>query len=69
MDISKFEDSTISVAERERRQNAANFARASVGLEGFKASDNYMVQVQRFVEGEIKFSELTKAVHEQARGH
>jgi hypothetical protein len=58
----------ISVAEQQRRQDAANFARASVGLEGFKVADDYAAHAQRFVHGDIEFAELTKAVHEQARG-
>lgn len=58
----------ISAAERQKREDAASFARASVGLEGFKVTDEYAVQAQRFIKGDIEFSELTKAVHEQARG-
>lgn len=55
----------ISAVERQRRENAVNFARASVGLEGFKVSDEYEVQAKRFIEGDIELSELTKAAHEQ----
>ena len=53
--------------ERDRRQSAFYSALASVGLEGFKVSNEYAVQAKRFIEGEIEFSELTRAVHEQAR--
>lgn len=58
MAISKFEDSTISVAERERRQKAVDFAHASVGLEGFKLSDEAKKHAQRFVNGEIDLKEF-----------
>ena len=59
--------STVSATERSRRENAFNSARASVGLEGFKVTDEYEVQAKRFTKGDIPFSELTKIVHEQAR--
>ena len=59
--------SFIAPAEQSRRQNAFHSALASVGLEGFKVPDEYEVRAKRFIEGEIEFSELTKAVHEQAR--
>lgn len=59
--------SLIVPTEQSRRQNAFHSAVASVGLEGFKVPDGYEVQAKRFIKGEIEFSELTKAVHEQAR--
>lgn len=58
----------VDAAERQKREDAANFARGSVGLEGFKVTEEYAVQTQRFINGEIEFSALTQAVHEQARG-
>ena len=58
----------ISAVERQRRENAVNFARASVGLEGFKVTDEYAALTQRFINGEIEFAVLTQAVNEQIRG-
>lgn len=60
MAISKFEDSTISVAERERRQKAVDFAHASVFLSGFKLSDEAKKHAQRFINGEIELQEFLK---------
>ena len=57
----------IDAAARLKRQDAVNFARASVGLEGFKLTDEYEALTQRFINGEIEFSDLTQAVDEQAR--
>lgn len=54
----------ISSDERERRRAAANFALASVGLEGFQVTDEYNVQLERFINDEIDFAELTKAASE-----
>jgi hypothetical protein len=56
----------ISAAERQRREAAAHFARASVGLEGLNITEAYTAEVQCFINGEIEFAELTKVVHEQA---
>ncbi len=41
----------ISGTERSRRQSAANYARASVGLEGFSLSEADEAHAQRFVDG------------------
>lgn len=57
----------ISQAERKRREIAFNYARASVGLEGLKVTEEYQAEVKRFINGDIDFSELTKALHEQVR--
>ncbi|MBN3761124.1 antitoxin VbhA family protein [Burkholderia sp. Ac-20365] len=43
----------IDPAERERRVQAVSFARASVGLEGFRLSAEDEARAARFVEGEI----------------
>lgn len=53
-------DVSLSVAERRRRQAAADFARASVGLEGFKPSEEAEAQVLRHINGEIDLAELVK---------
>jgi hypothetical protein len=41
----------ISDAERKRREEASNYARASVGLEGFKLSAADEEHAQRFING------------------
>lgn len=51
---------SIMDAERRRRQAAADFARASVGLEGFKPSEEVEAQVRRHINGEIDLTELVK---------
>jgi hypothetical protein len=43
----------ITAAERKRREEAVNFARASVGLEDFKLSKEEEAHARRFIEGEI----------------
>lgn len=48
----------ITDAERRKRQEAADFARASVGLEGFKPSEEAEAQVLRHINGEIDLAEL-----------
>lgn len=50
----------ITEAERRRRQQAADFARASVGLEGFKPSEAEEQRAARFVAGEIDLAEFVK---------
>ena len=50
----------ITEAERRKRQEAANFARANVGLEGVKPSEEAEQRVARFVAGEIDLAELVK---------
>ena len=52
----------ITEAERRKRQEAANFARASVDLEGFKPSEAVEQQAARFVAGEIDLAEFVKPV-------
>ena len=50
----------ITEAERRKRQAAADFARASVGLEGFKPSEEAEAQMRRHIAGEIDLAELVK---------
>lgn len=45
---------TISDTERSRWQSAVNYARASVGLEGFALSEADEAHAQRFVDGSDK---------------
>lgn len=54
----------ISAVERLRREEAMNYARASVALEGFGVPDEYEAEAQKFVRGEIDFDALTVKVHE-----
>jgi Antitoxin VbhA len=59
----------ISAAERKRRQEAVTFARASVGLEGFKPSMQDEAHAQRFIEGEIDLAEFVKVKANVAPAH
>lgn len=47
----------ITDAERRRRQEAVNFARANVGLEGFKPSEEAEQRAARFIAGEIELAD------------
>lgn len=51
---------TITEAEKEQRQRAVDFARGSIGLEGFKISAAHEAHVQRYVNGEIDLEEFLK---------
>ena len=51
---------SITDTERRKRQEAANFARASVDLEGFKPSEAVEQQAARFVAGEIDLADFVK---------
>ncbi|CUR73218.1 hypothetical protein BN2905_25040 [Achromobacter xylosoxidans] len=51
---------TISDTERGRRQSAVNYARASVGLEGFSLSEADEAHAQRFVDGQITLQEFVQ---------
>ena len=50
----------ITDSERRRRQAAADFARASVGLEGFKPSKEAEAQIRKHINGEIALVEAVK---------
>jgi hypothetical protein len=49
---------SISPAERRRREDAASFALANVGLEGFQPSEQSLEKVRRHINGEITLSEI-----------
>lgn len=51
----------ITDAERRKRQEAVNFARASAGLEGFIPSEQFEALAQRFINGEIELSEFVNS--------
>ena len=57
----------ITDAERRKRQQAVNFARASVGLEGFKPSPECEAQAVRFINGEIEIAEVIATINERAQ--
>lgn len=48
----------ITDEERRRRQEACDYARASVGLEGFKLSQADEEHAARFIAGEIDLAEF-----------
>lgn len=50
----------LSDAETRRRRDAANFARANVGLEGFKITAAEEQWTERFIRGEITMDEFIK---------
>lgn len=51
---------TISGAERDRRIAAVNYARASVGLEGFSLSATDEEHAQQFIDGSIDLEEFVQ---------
>lgn len=53
--------------ERRKRQEAVNFARANVGLEGFKPSPEDEALAVRFINGEIEFPEVIETVKVEAQ--
>lgn len=53
--------------ERRKRQEAVNFARANVGLEGFKPSPEDEALAVRYINGEIELSEVIETVKEQTQ--
>ena len=57
----------ISETERRRRQDAVNFARASLGLSGFRPSAEDEALAARFVAGEISMDEVIKSVRVATR--
>ena len=59
-------DDPVSLAERRRRKAAVDFARASVGLEGFKPSKADDDLTRRYVAGEITVSDAIAAINETA---
>lgn len=50
--------SPISDEERQRRKEAADYARASVGLSGFVLSAEEEAHAERFINGEIDLAEF-----------
>lgn len=61
--------STISPAERKRREEAVNYGRSSVGLEGLKLSKADEKNAERFINGEIELAEFVKVRNESVQEH
>ncbi len=57
---------TITPAERKAREEAVNYARASVLLEGFELSPADEAHALRFLTGEISLVEFVKVRHVRA---
>lgn len=51
----------ISPAESRRREAAVNFARSSVGLEGFKPSKAAEAAARQFIRGDIQLADFVQA--------
>ncbi|MHC8944255.1 antitoxin VbhA family protein [Advenella incenata] len=49
---------TISDVERRRREVAVDYARSSVGLEGFSLGASDAAHILRFIDGEINLTEF-----------
>lgn len=56
----------IDPQERKRREDAVNYARASVGLEGFRLSEALEQHARRFINGEIDMTEFLKGCSDGA---
>ena len=52
----------VSDVERRRREKAVNFARVSVGLEGFKPSKEVEAQTRRFISRDLSLAEFVHGV-------
>lgn len=57
---------SIDPRERRRREDAFNYARASIGLEGFKISEALEQHARRFINGEIDMAEFLKGTSDDA---
>jgi hypothetical protein len=57
----------ISPAESRRREAAVNFARSSVGLEGFKPSTTAETAARQFIQGDIPLNEFVQVKAQPAR--
>lgn len=68
MDQGTTDKPRISDAERARRQEAIDFARGSVRLEGFILSPAVEELNRRYIEGEITSEEHSAAIREHHGG-
>ncbi len=62
-------DDPFSLAERRRRKAAVDFARASVGLEGFKPSKAAEADALRFIAGGIQLAEFVQVKPDAKQAH
>lgn len=60
--------SKISEEERRARQQAVEYARASVALEGLEQTEASRAHAQRFIEGEIDLDEYLNASFNDIHG-
>lgn len=54
----------ITEAERYRRQEACDYAHASLRLSGFHLSDADLSHARRFIDGEIGLAEFSNQLHD-----
>jgi len=59
----RFSSDLVSPAEGRRRADALNFARASIGLEGFKPHTDDEALAHQYVAGEITIADAIHAIH------
>jgi hypothetical protein len=59
----------ISTVESRRREAAVNFARSSVGLEGFKPSQAAETGARQFIKGDIHLADFVKAKPDAEQAH
>jgi hypothetical protein len=60
---------SISPAESRRREAAVNFARASVGLEGFKPSKAAEARARQFIKGDIQLGDFVQVQPDAEQAH
>ena len=53
-------NTAISATEKRRREAAVNFARASVGLEGFTPSEAADTGARQFIQGDIQLADFVQ---------
>lgn len=53
-------DEKLSAAERRKRQQAIDYARASVALEGFTLTEEDERHAQRYIDGEIDLAAFVR---------
>ena len=59
----------ITAAERQRRYEASEFAKASMALEGFVRSKEAQAHADRFINGEIDSKAYFGASYQEVHGH
>ncbi|MEJ7139480.1 hypothetical protein [Amphibiibacter pelophylacis] len=59
----------ISPAESRRREAAVNFARSSLGLEGFKPSKAAETGARQFIKGDIQLTDFVQVKPDAEQAH